>query len=116
MMGDDEIEDWDEIEEVDLSKKRYFSDSWYEKYTFTQEEVIKSFKDVHGDRYDYSKVDYQGSRTKVIIICKEHGEFLQNHNGHRKGRGCPKCGRISQSQLTPLSKWVINAVFKNVGK
>lgn len=30
---------------------------------------------IHGNRYDYSKVDYVNSGTKVCIICPEHGEF-----------------------------------------
>lgn len=39
------------------------------------EEWIEKAKAVHGDKYDYSKVEYKGSHEKVIIICKEHGEF-----------------------------------------
>ena len=34
-------------------------------------------RDLHGDRYDYSKVDYTNANSKVIIICSEHGEFQQ---------------------------------------
>ncbi len=59
----------------------------------TQEEVIESFKKVHGDRYDYSRVVYAGSNSKVIIGCKEHGWFDQSPNNHNKGAGCPQCGR-----------------------
>lgn len=40
-------------------------------------EFIKKAKLKHGDNYDYSKVEYINATTKVIIICKEHGEFLQ---------------------------------------
>ena len=46
---------------------------------------------VHGDRYDYSKVDYVNSKTNVCIICKKHGEFWQTPNMHLKGHKCPKC-------------------------
>ena len=49
-------------------------------------------KEVHGDRYDYSKVNYINAQTKVCIICPEHGEFWQTPNSHLKGNGCPKCG------------------------
>jgi hypothetical protein len=52
---------------------------------------IEKSKLVHGDRYDYSKVDYKNSKTKVIIICQEHGEFLQTLGNHLKYNGCPKC-------------------------
>lgn len=49
-------------------------------------------KDVHGDRYDYSKVEYQDHMTRVIIICKKHGEFTQAPRKHIEGSGCQKCG------------------------
>ena len=50
----------------------------------------------HGDRYDYSKVVYTGSVNKVVIICPEHGEFLQTPNNHLSTGGCPKCGDLSR--------------------
>lgn len=36
---------------------------------------IKKARDVHGDKYDYSKVEYVNNKTKVCIVCPEHGEF-----------------------------------------
>ncbi len=41
----------------------------------TTEEFIAKAKAVHGDKYDYSKVDYKGNKDPVIIICPKHGEF-----------------------------------------
>lgn len=64
-----------------------------------QTEVLKRFKSAHGNRYDYSKVDYQRMKKKVIIICKVHGEFEQTPRKHSRGRGCRRCGSI-QSALT----------------
>lgn len=62
---------------------------------------IEKSKLVHGDRYDYSNVDYKNSGTKVIIICKEHGEFQQTPNNHlHGGYGCCKCGGTSKSNTT----------------
>ena len=56
------------------------------------EEFIKRAKKVHGDRYDYSKVKYINSNTKVIIICNKHGDFEQLPNNHSyRGDRCPKC-------------------------
>ena len=52
--------------------------------------IEKSIKK-HGDKYDYSKVEYINNRTKVCIICSEHGEFWQTPNKHLSGRGCSKC-------------------------
>ena len=40
----------------------------------TQDWINEAIK-IHGDKYDYSKVKYVNARTKVFIICPEHGEF-----------------------------------------
>ena len=63
-----------------------------EKQTSTKEEFIKKAKEIHGDKYDYSKVDYSNAHTKVCIICPNHGEFWQTPSQHLQGDGCPKCG------------------------
>jgi len=49
---------------------------------------------VHGNKYNYSKINYINSKTKIIIICPIHGEFEQIPNKHiiRK-HGCPKCSK-----------------------
>ena len=48
----------------------------------TTKEFIEKSHTVHGDRYDYSKVDYIDNKTKVKIICVEHGEFEQTPANH----------------------------------
>jgi hypothetical protein len=59
---------------------------------------IERAKNVHGEKYDYKKVDYKTTETKVIIICKEHGEFLMRPRAHYADkRGCPKCDRSGKS-------------------
>ena len=62
--------------------------------TYTTEYFIEEAEKVHHKMYDYSKVKYTGYRNKVIIICKDHKEFLQTPENHLLGRGCYKCGRI----------------------
>ncbi len=57
----------------------------------TTEQFIEKSRQVHGNRYDYSKVNYINSRTKVTIICPKHGEFLQKPKDHIRYAGCPKC-------------------------
>lgn len=57
----------------------------------TTKDIIKEFKEIHGDLYDYSKVEYVGTHKKVCIICPEHGEFWQTPANHIGGKGCPKC-------------------------
>ena len=56
------------------------------------EHFTKRSIEVHGDKYDYSKVDYVNSDTKVTITCREHGDFEQAPKHHYIGRGCPVCG------------------------
>ncbi len=65
---------------------------------YTTKEIIKKFKQVHGDKYDYSKFEYLNNRTKSIIICKEHGEFKQSSKEHLRKRGCRKCGYLKVSR------------------
>ena len=57
----------------------------------TTEQFVQEAQLVHGNKYDYSKVDYKGKGVKVVIICQEHGEFLQRPHNHLQGQGCPKC-------------------------
>ena len=65
-------------------KKKQMSSNKKDKFI---EKAIKK----HGNKYDYSKVEYVDSVTKVSIICPIHGEFLQTPQAHVRGNGCPKC-------------------------
>jgi len=77
----------------------------------TTEEWISKAISVHGDRYDYSKSKYVNSKEKVIIICREHGDFLQVPVQHNRGSGCMKCGIISMRKNTLLTteEWISKA-------
>lgn len=63
------------------------------RYKKTTEDFIREAIEIHGVRYDYSKVDYKSTMEKVIIICPKHGEFLQTPSKHLTGQGCPNCRR-----------------------
>lgn len=54
-------------------------------------EFIKKATLIHGDRYDYSRINYQLSRIKVEVVCKSHGPFFCTPNNHLRGKGCPVC-------------------------
>ena len=54
----------------------------------------------HGDYYDYSRVVYVNTDTKVCIICPKHGEFWQTPNDHLKGGGCPICAKNIRRKST----------------
>ena len=66
-------------------------------YNKTTEDIIKEFKEKHGDKYDYSLVKYINNKTKVKIICPIHGEFFQTKHTHLITTGCPKCATITGS-------------------
>lgn len=70
----------------------------------TQEEFIRRARELHGDRYDYSKVEYVNARTKVCIVCPRHNEFWQTPRDHLSGYGCKTCGLevISDSKRMTL--------------
>ena len=60
-------------------------------HKLTKEEFIERAKKIHGNRFDYSKVNYINDSTKICIICPEHGEFWQTPHNHLNGKGCNKC-------------------------
>lgn len=59
----------------------------------TTAEWVAAARRVHGDRYDYSLVDYKNNVTPVTVVCHEHGPFRQRPANHLSDRGCPVCGR-----------------------
>jgi hypothetical protein len=63
-------------------------------------DFIKKSKEIHGEKYDYSLVNYKTGKDKVIIICSTHGEFLQTpfaHSSPSMKQGCPFC-KISKGE------------------
>ena len=65
--------------------------------------VEEKFKNIHGDKYDYSLVNYVNNNTKVKIICKKHDIFQQTPHKHLMGQGCPDCKKSDISEL--VKKW-----------
>lgn len=76
------------------------------KRTLTQEQVINAFKLRHGDKFDYSKVEYTNGRDKIKIICPNHGEFTQTANAHKNGQGCPKCSGKQKTKDELIAEFV----------
>jgi hypothetical protein len=80
------------------------------KLSLNDEEFIGKSKKTHGDKYNYSSVDYKNSHTKVNIICDKHGMFEQLPYDHISGHGCEKCiSTISNQELE------INEFLKSLG-
>lgn len=72
---------------------------------YTREEYIDKVRKVHGDKYDYSLLDFNVLNDKCIIIChekdrdgNEHGQFMQSCSSHLNGNGCPKCAQIARNK------------------
>jgi len=63
----------------------------------TTEEYIEKARAIYGDEYDYSKVEYKGSRENVCIICPTHGAFTIRAD-HFLERGCPECNYYNYHQ------------------
>lgn len=79
--------------------------------TKTVDNFLKIAHEVHGDEYDYSRIEYNGRRTPMAIVCKRHGVFYQTAQTHIKGSGCPKCAieRNAESQKIGLPEFVRRA-------
>ena len=80
----------------------------------SQDDVIKKFIQKHGDRYDYSLVNYTGKDNNVTIICREHGEFQQRAGHHYRGSNCDKCVREVSGKNQTLSLNVLLARFNKI--
>lgn len=67
------------------------SDILAQLYRRTREEFVEQARQAHGDKYDYSLVEYKNSNSKVLIVCSQHGVFQQSAQSHLSGRGCREC-------------------------
>lgn len=63
------------------------------------DDFIQRSNKKHNNRYNYSKVIYIDSSSKIKIICDKHGEFEQTPTAHMRGQNCPKCS-IDNSKIT----------------
>lgn len=68
-----------------------------ENVRYTVEGFINASRQVHGDKYDYSLVEYRNNKTPVTIICPVHGPFRKIPSDHLHGGGCRQCGRVASS-------------------
>jgi len=66
----------------------------------------------HNNKYNYNKVQYKDSKTKVIVSCKDHGDFSITPNDHIQGVGCPKCSY----KYMDRDKFIIKANKKHDNK
>ena len=89
-----------------------------ESLTLSKDDFLQRSCKIHGDKYDYSLVDYKSSYEKVKIICPKHGVFEQTPHNHWKGEGCPICKKslgeerimrfLSQHKINHVRQFKIN--------
>lgn len=75
-------------------------DTISKKTRSTNSEFSQKARLIHGDRYKYDFVDYQGNKVPVKIFCKKHGIFKQRPNDHLMGSNCPTCSHPSKRSNT----------------
>ena len=87
-------------------------------YLSNTTEFIEKAIPIHKDKYDYSKVNYVNNHTPIIIICKEHGEFMQTPQTHLSGCGCNICGieSMKTKRKTETTDFIKNANIKHNNK
>jgi ribosomal protein L36 len=84
-----------------------------EKYNL--DKFLIDSKNIHGEKYDYSKIEWKNKTTKIIIICKEHGEFKQRPSNHLMGKGCSYCngvGRITKTIFLERAKLIHGDLYE----
>ena len=74
----------------------------------TNADFIEQATQVHGDTFDYSKVDYKTNSSHVTIICRVHGEWKQTPSNHLSGFGCPKC---ANNERKSTKQFIEDALF-----
>jgi hypothetical protein len=81
-------------------------------------EFIKKSKLIHGDRFNYDKVEYKTNKTPVVITCPKlgHGDFIMKPNSHLGGSGCPICSESRGEKLLSLILKELNINFTRQAK
>jgi hypothetical protein len=82
------------------------------RFKLTNEHFIEKAKIVHGDKYDYSGINYINAQTKITILCREHGNFEQLPLNHLKGNQCYKCSNIIKTNEDFIKK--ANIIHNNI--
>jgi len=62
-----------------------------DNWRLDNEDFMRRAREAHGDKYDYSLIDYIDNKTPIRIVCPEHGQFMQKPSSHMDARGCQQC-------------------------
>lgn len=78
--------------------------------SFTKDEFVLKANNVHNFKYSYEKTVYKNWKTKIVITCSKHGDFLQTPHSHSIGKsGCNKC---THKQSYSKTQWVNMCKYK----
>jgi len=80
--------------------------------TQTIDEFINLSRKIHGNFYDYSEVKYINNKTKVKIICPDHGHFDQTPHSHKYGYGCPECNITTGERKVSVALQNLNIKYE----
>ena len=76
----------------------------------TTKQFVKEAVQVHGDKYDYSEVEYVNTHVPVKIKCQQCGFFFfQEPSSHLAGHGCPKCNKKQTNRKLGLNNFITKA-------
>ena len=87
------------------------TNSMAEKQSLTTSGFVQKASKIHNDKYDYRLSEYKNNHTKVLIVCPEHGEFVQSPADHLQGKGCLLCGKntIATKLTSSTDEWIVKA-------
>lgn len=75
----------------------------------TSNDFLKTFKQIHGTRYDYSLSVFGNIDTPITIVCKTHGIFKQSPYAHLRGRGCLLCPKLTHGLRSNVTDFIVKA-------
>lgn len=93
--------------------KKCFNDKLSLLKTRTTADFILLANAKHNNKYDYSLTNYTGSKSNVVIICKDHGEFTQQPGNHLHGAGCQKCATYGFDLTRPAVLYYFGIKFND---
>ena len=79
----------------------------------TKDSFIGDAIKIHGDKFNYKKIEYNGVHTKVLLKCNICGhEFWQTPHDHLQGNGCPFCKESKLEKSVALLLDKANIIYK----
>ena len=88
-------------------------DAVHEKQRSNTADFITKAEKLYKEKYTYDKVHYIDNRSKVIVTCPIHGDFLISPDNFLSGKSCPSCGHHLSKAENELSDYVKTLLGEN---